>query len=111
MPLGQCIVWLTQQSVSLSCLQETSKAAKYSNTCKMIGLVTSPCREKGEPTVPIWVLSEKDSGPTVSLAQLLTDRDTKVKDLTEKSSHELTFISEGIPPILTKVVKKIEKGE
>ena len=67
--------------------------------------------KKGEPTVPIQVLLEKNSGRTVSLAQLLTDRDksvSKVEDHTEKSSDELTFISEGLLPILTKVV---EKGE
>ena len=73
-----------------------------------------PAEKKGEPTVPIRVLPGKDSRPTVSLAQLLTDRDksvSKVEDRTEKSSDELTFISKGLPPILTKVVKKIEKGE
>ena len=95
-------------------MQETSKAAEFSNTCKKIELVTSPAGKKGEPTVPIRVLPGKDSGPTVSLAQLLTDRDksvSKVGDPTEKSSDELTFISEGLPLILTKVVKKIENGE
>ena len=73
-----------------------------------------PAGKKDESTVPIRVLPGKDTGPTVSLAQLLTDRDksvSKVGDPTEKSSDELTFISEGLPPILTKVVKKIEKGE
>ena len=56
-----------------------------------------------------------NSHDTVDLTTLLASKEgskpPKVTDTTVTSPEELVFITEGLPPVPTKVVKKIEKGE
>ena len=64
--------------------------------------------------VPIKVLPSLKTGETsVTLSRLLADKGP-VKtggEAPERPPDELTFITDGLPPIPTKVVQKIEKGE
>ena len=69
--------------------------------------------EKDSETVPIGVIpgsKKKDSAP-VTLSDRLADEGLVPSGSKEKSADELTFINEGFPPIATKIVRKIEKGE
>ena len=63
--------------------------------------------------MPVRVLpGGKGKDQTVKLSTLLaTGGDSTIPKGADLSAEELTFVTEGLPPISSKVVKKIERGE